>query len=149
MQNKTSKDHIKCDYKKQESSNTHIEENSESPILFEELIKDVTDWERIHGSNNINLDNKYYKFTDMKRERAKSIDLCYDKNGLIDVAQLKHKIQRCNSEFIKVRIPSDADISNIDPFIYDEQQCPDQNNNNTTTKTKRKERPKTIAEYFV
>ena len=101
------------------------------------LLEEVQEWE-LKNSEEIK-NQRQYKFTDIKRERAKTIELALNRDGQLDLEILQSEINSCKEEFIKVRVPSDVDISSIvintDP------------NNNTNCK--RKERSKTMTEYVV
>lgn len=102
------------------------------------LLEEIQDWD-MKNNEASHQKTEHYKFTDISRNRAKTIELSYNKNGQLDLQNLQSEIDSCKDEYIKVRVPSDVDISYL---LIDT----DRNNN---SECRRRERAKTIAEYFV
>ena len=103
---------------------------------LEKLLDEISEWENL---NHASKRSTQIKFVEMEtRNRTKTIDLVYNEHGQLDVESLQVKIESCNDEFIKIRIPNDVDTANFITCIQ-----------NDTSECRRRERAKTITEYFV
>ena len=98
---------------------------------LDKLLEEVQVWDvkNIEDTKN----ERRFSFSDISKDRAKTIDLIYNGNGQIDFEILQTEINMCKEEFIKVRVPSNVDIIMI----------------STDTNTDSERIVKTIAEYFV
>ena len=71
----------------------------------------------------------------------------------MNLDNLRTEINNAENEYIKIRVPSDVDLRDIDLRVEDSD-CENKNNvnnnnNNSEQKKRTRNREKTIAEYFV
>ena len=87
------------------------------------------------------------------RHSLKTIDVSLNDSGELNLDNLRTEINNAENEYIKIRVPSDVDLRDIDLRVEDSD-CENKNNvnnnnNNSEQKKRTRNREKTIAEYFV
>lgn len=134
--------HTTTNYEKQLMMNNHVGCDAgkggkqQKSNDLQSLLEEVEKWNVDNNPEDLINLQRHFKFTDIDKKRAKTIDVSLTDYGALDLNNLQNEIESCKDEYIKVRIPSDVDISDVtlrDSF---------------GKRNSEKERPKTMAEYF-
>ena len=114
---------------------------------LQKILKEV---EELNQKYNTKDEQKLYKFIDIKN-CVKTIDISFNDSGELNLDNLRTEINNSGNEYIKIRVPSDVDLRDIDLNVdgSDDNKIDNNNNNNDEQKKKTRDREKTIAEYFV
>jgi len=110
---------------------------------LQKILNEVEEW---NANYNTRDERKLYKFTDIETFRVKTIDLSFNDSGELDMDNLQNELNGAKYEYIKIRVPSDADLREINLNIDNNN---NNNNNNSMSKNTCGQEKKTIAEYFV
>ena len=103
-------------------------------------------YDDISGSDS-DSDNEHYNCNNHHRHSLKTIDVALNDSGELNLDNLRSEINNAENEYIKIRVPSDVDLRDIDLRVEDGDN--ENKNNGTEQKKKTRNREKTIAEYFV
>eukprot|EP00111_Clytia_hemisphaerica_P000451 TCONS_00001278-protein len=125
------------------ANNVLVEKREENPLNdLQKILNEVEEWNLKYNTRD---ERKLYKFTDIEQcSRVKTIDISLNESGELDIDNLQNEINKCKGGYIKIRVPSDVDLREINLNTTDSN-----NNNQDATMTKTKDSEKTIAEYFV
>jgi len=116
-------------------SSDEIERMSEETLTVEKLLAEVREWQEKNDPELFRP--KINKFTDSVRDVV-TIDIPLDKHGRYDSGSLQTLIRECTESFIKVRVPSDLELNDLN--------LDDSDDSVFEARTKRS---RTLAEYFV
>lgn len=148
-------------------ANNVVEESFEADPLsdLQKILEQVEEWNQKYNTKD--EQKLYSKFTSCsssdsdsdienynshhRRHSLKTIDVALNDSGELNLDNLRTEINNAENEYIKIRVPSDVDLRDIDLRVEDSdnENNSTSNKNNTEQRKKIRDREKTIAEYFV
>ena len=97
------------------------------------LLDEIESWQKENKCVELNRGEK------LNKERVVTIELPCDEYGQVNEEYFQQIVRNCQDEFIKVRMPNNIIANCVLKLILE----------NDSPECRRRERPKTIAEYLV